>query len=212
MTQPKTSNAILVEKAVILLLFALLLAGVFFILRPFLVGLLFGCILAVAAWPVRSWLVGRGLSGTVASMVMLAALLLFVLVPVVVMAPGLVTEMAALGERIIAWLTSSPPLPAWIGELPLVGPGIAAKWQTMMSGTPEAQNLILSYARPVREFFTSAAVGLASSIVQIAVALIFATSFWSRALRCTLTIWWPPSSPPRSIPSRSFRRNAISIR
>ena len=177
---PIGGKAELIEKAVVLLLFGLLVAGVFLILRPFLVGLLFGSILAVSAWPVRSLLIRQGLSETMAAVLMLAALLLFVLLPVSLAAPGLVGEVRGLSERAAAWFASSPELPALITGLPLVGEAIDAKWRALMSGTPEARQMIASIAQPLGKFLTAAAAGLAESIMQLAVSLIVATTFWAR--------------------------------
>jgi predicted PurR-regulated permease PerM len=181
-------KAELIEKAVVLLLFCLLVAGVFYILRPFLVGLLFGCILAVSAWPVRTWLVKRGLSAMAASILMLATLLLFVLLPVSFAAPGLVGEVKALSERGAAWLMSSPELPDLITGLPIIGDTMREKWTALLSGTPEARQMMASYAQPLGKFFTAAAVGLAESIMQLAVSLIVATTFWARGGGITVTL------------------------
>jgi predicted PurR-regulated permease PerM len=176
---PGAGNTSLIEKTVVLLLFALLVAGVFLILRPFSVGLMFGAILAVAAWPVRTWLVKSGLSGGTAAIVMLATLLLFVLVPIGVTAPGLADDLRSLGERTVAWITSSPEPPGWIATLPVIGQKLDAQWRAASAGTPEFQAMLTPYARPIRVFFTDAAVGLAGSILQLALALVIATTFWS---------------------------------
>ncbi|MFN4142136.1 AI-2E family transporter [Aestuariivirga sp.] len=177
--QDRAGPAALTEKFALLLLFSLLLAGVYLVLKPFAIGLVFGCILAIAAWPVRAWLVRAGLSGTLAAVIMLAALLLFVLLPVVLSAPGLALEVKALVERGSAWLATSPQLPAWITGLPFVGGKLATQWEAILHQTPEAQAMLVSYAEPLRKFLTDAAVGLASSVVHLAVALIVATSFWA---------------------------------
>jgi predicted PurR-regulated permease PerM len=178
--QSGSGNVALIEKSIVLLLFLLLVAGVFFILQPFLVGLIFGSILAVAAWPVRTWLVRQGLSGTSAAILMLMTLVLFVLMPAVLVAPDLADGVKALGERGVAWLLSSPELPAWISGLPFIGDMLAKKWLFVMSGTPEANKMIATYASPLRHFLTGAAVGFAGSMLQLAVSLIVATMFWSR--------------------------------
>lgn len=178
-----SSTASLMEKFALLLLFSLLLAGVYLVLRPFMLGLVFGAILAVAAWPVRCWLVRRGMSGATAAGLMLAALLVFVLVPVVVTAPGLAVGVKQLAEQGVDWLAASPQLPAWIADLPLVGPKLAATWNGVLAETPESKAMLMSYAQPVRQFITSAALGLAASVMDMGVALIVATSFWSRGDR-----------------------------
>ena len=172
-------NSSLTEKFALLALFSLLVLGVYFILKPFITGIVFGGILAIAAWPVRAWLVRRGLSGPWAAALMLLALLLFVLVPTVLTAPGLALEVKSLAERLTALLASAPQLPAWITGLPWVGPKIAEGWDGLIHQTPEARAVMASYAEPVRKFLTDAAVGLASSVMHLGIALIVATTFWS---------------------------------
>ena len=181
-------NPSLMEKFALLLLFSLLLAGVYLVLRPFLIGLVFGAILAIAAWPLRHWLVGRGLSGTLAAALMLTALLVFVLAPVLFAAPGLALGVKDLVQRGAEWISSSPQLPAWVTDLPLVGSKIAEVWNGLLVQSPESKAMLMSYVQPARQFVTDAAVGLASSVVDIGVALIVATTFWSRGDRLALVL------------------------
>lgn len=181
-------TASLMEKFALLLLFSLLLAGVYLVLKPFLLGLVFGAILAVAAWPLRSWLIARGLSGAVAAGVMLTLLMVFVLAPMAVAAPGLAVGVKQLAEQGIGWINSSPQLPAWISELPFVGSKIAATWQGLLAQTPESKAMLMSYVQPARQFVTDAALGLATSMMDIGLALIVATTFWSRGDRIALVL------------------------
>jgi predicted PurR-regulated permease PerM len=185
MAQDQTARAgegpaSLTEKFIVLLLFSLMLVGVYYVLKPFLLGLVFGGILAIAAWPIRSHLVRAGLSGAVAAGIMLVALLLFVLVPVVLVAPGLAVEMKALAEKMTAWFATAPQLPGWVTGLPLVGEPMTERWTSLVNQTPEAKAMLASYAEPARKFLTDAAMGLASSVVHLAVALVMATSVWAR--------------------------------
>lgn len=170
----------LTEKFIVLLLFSLMLAGVYLVLKPFLLGIIFGGIVAIAAWPIRAFLVRAGLSGAMAASLMLLALLLFVLVPVVLAAPGLAGELKLLFEKGAAWFATSPQLPGWVTGLPLVGEPIAERWTGLVNQTPEAKAMLASYAEPARKFITDAAMGLASSVVHLAVALVVATSVWAR--------------------------------
>lgn len=170
----------LTEKFIVLLLFSLMLAGVYLILQPFLLGLVFGGILAIAAWPIRASLVRAGLSGAMAAGLMLLALLLFVLVPVVLAAPGLAGELRTLFEKGAAWFATAPRLPSWVTGFPLLGEPITERWNGLVDQTPEAKAMLASYAEPARKFLTDAAVGLASSVVHLAVALVMATSVWAR--------------------------------
>lgn len=177
---PVTSNASILERFALLVMFSLLFAGVYLVLQPFQLGLLFGVILAVAAWPLRMWLVRLGLSRNMAAGLMLVALLLFVLVPTVVTAPGLALEVKRLAERGVSWISSSPQLPGWITGLPYVGSEISSTWQGLLAQTPESKAMLSSYLEPARSFVTAAAVGLASSVFDLTIALIVATSLWAQ--------------------------------
>lgn len=181
-------TASLMEKFALLLLFSLLLAGVYLVLRPFMLGLVFGAILAVAAWPLRRWLVGKGLSGTVAAGLMLTLLLVFVLAPIVVSAPGLALGVKQLVEQGMSWIAAAPHLPSWITGLPFVGAPLAATWDGLLAQTPESKAMLMSYVQPARQFLTEAAIGLAASVMDLGVALIVATTFWSRGDRIAIVL------------------------
>lgn len=185
---PAGQTPSLMERFALLLLFSLLLAGVYLVLKPFLIGLAFGAILAVAAWPLRTWLMGRGMSGTSAAALMLAALLVFVLAPMAITAPGLAVGVKNLFEAGAAWIASSPQLPALVTGLPVVGSKMAETWNGLLAQTPESYAMLMSYVQPARQFLTDAAFGLVSSVIDVSVALIVATTFWSRGDRLALVL------------------------
>jgi predicted PurR-regulated permease PerM len=172
-------NAPLIEKFALLVLFSLLLAGVYLVLKPFLLGLVFGGILAIATWPIRTRLVARGLSGKMAAALLLLTLLLVVLVPVIVSAPDLAAEVKRVTERVEIWIASSPPVPAWLAGLPLVGDSIASTWTKFLNNSAEARAMLEPYAQAARQFLVAAAEALASSVINLGIAVFMATTFWS---------------------------------
>lgn len=173
----------LIERFSLLALFALLLIGVYLVLRPFLLGLVFGGILAIATWPLRLWLVNRGLAPLLAGLLILLTIVLFVVVPVMLVAPGLADELRDLTRLAEAWLASSPPVPAWLAGLPLVGGSLAAGWQGLIAQSSDSHAMLLQYAAPAREFLLAIAEGLASSALLLVIALVMATGFWARGDR-----------------------------
>ena len=97
----------LLERAVLLLFFAGLLIGVLAVLRPFATAILFGTILAIAAWPLRDFLLRRGLKrGPAATLLLLLALAVVVL-PLLAVAPGLAERLTLGASRL---RTISPAL------------------------------------------------------------------------------------------------------
>src|SRR3954469_7131070 len=84
-----SSTTQLLERAVILLLFGGLVIGVLAVLRPFATAILFGAILAVAAWPIRDFLLRRGLSRGLTALLLLVAALAIIALPMILMGPSL---------------------------------------------------------------------------------------------------------------------------
>src|SRR5215208_5369298 len=130
--EPRAAAALgttqLLERAVMLLLFAGLLLGVLAVLRPFATAILFGTILAIAAWPLRDLLLRRGLKRGPASALLLLLAFAVVALPVLVVAPGLAEQLAQGARRLQAYLAGAPEAPAWLGGLPAVGERLAGLW------------------------------------------------------------------------------------
>src|SRR5215208_5960305 len=122
----------LLERAVLLLLFAGLIIGVLAVLRPFATAILFGAILAIAAWPLRDRLLRRGLKrGLVATLLLLLALGVVVL-PMLAVAPGLAERLTLGASRIQGYFAGSPQIPPRLGGLPAVGGRLTSAWNQML--------------------------------------------------------------------------------
>ena len=87
----------LLERAILLLLFAGLVIGILAVLQPFATGILFGAILAIAAWPLRDLLLRHGLKRGLTATLLLFLALAVVAVPLIAIAPGLADRLT-LGE------------------------------------------------------------------------------------------------------------------
>src|SRR6516165_105721 len=122
----------LLEHAILLLLFAGLVIGVLAVLRPFTTGILFGTILAIAAWPLREFLLRRGLKrGLDATLLLLLALAVVVL-PLIAVAPGLAERLTQGANRLQDYFASAPQVPSWLTGLPIVGERLARVWGQAM--------------------------------------------------------------------------------
>jgi predicted PurR-regulated permease PerM len=168
-----------IERALVLLLIALLLLGVFEVLRPFITAILFGAILAVAAWPAREAMVRAGLPRGAAAFVLLLVALAVVVVPALLLAPGLSGQVARGSVRLTAFLATVPrTAPDWIAELPLVGGQLAALWADFASGEMNIVAALAPYSESLRHALVVVAAGLADSLLQLLLALAIATMFW----------------------------------
>jgi predicted PurR-regulated permease PerM len=116
----------------------LLVCGSLYILRPFLLALIWAITIVVATWPaliaVQHRL--RDRRGPAVA-VMLLALLVVIVLPMY----GAVSTLTAHADDIMAVVKglptySLPPPPHWIADIPLVGPRIAREWQTLTDAGP----------------------------------------------------------------------------
>jgi predicted PurR-regulated permease PerM len=168
-----------IERALVLLLIALLLLGVFEVLRPFITAILFGAILAVAAWPAREAMVRAGLPRGAAALVLLLLSLAVVALPALLLAPGLSGQVAHGSVHLFAFLaTVSRTPPDWLATLPLVGGQLAALWTDVTSGEVNVVTALVPYSESLRHTLVAVAGGLADSLLQLVLALAVATMFW----------------------------------
>src|SRR5499427_6022190 len=171
-------NTQLLERAVLFLLFAGLLLGVLAVLRPFATAILFGAILAIAAWPLRDFLLRCGLRrGLTATLLLLLALALFAL-PMMAVAPSLAEHLTQGADRLQDYFASAPTVPSWLAGLPVVGERLARAWDKTMLAQGGIRAVLEPYSASLRQVFVGAAGALAASILQIILSLVVAALFW----------------------------------
>src|SRR5215204_766448 len=182
--QPETPTAAtigttqLLERAFLLLLFAGLLLGILAVLRPFATGILFGAILAIAAWPLRELLLRRGLTRGLAATLLLLLALAVVALPLVAVAPGLAERLSQGADRVQDYFAGSPQVPARLADLPVVGERLAKVWNRAMLAEGGIRTMLEPYSESLRQGFVGVAGALAQSVLQIILSLVVATFFW----------------------------------
>src|SRR3954453_5783871 len=134
------------ERAVLLLLFAGLIIGVLAVLRPFATAILFGTILAIAAWPLRDFLLRRGLKRGLVAMLLLLLALGVVVLPLLAVAPGLAERLTSGASRLQDYFVSSPQLPPRIAGLPVVGERLAGTWNRMLVAQGNIRTVLEPYS------------------------------------------------------------------
>jgi predicted PurR-regulated permease PerM len=173
-----TGTTQFLERTILLLLFAGLLVGILAVLRPFFTAILFGTILAIAAWPLRDFLLRYRLSrGLTATLLLLLALALIAL-PLIAVAPSLAEHLTKGADRLRDYVASAPQVPTWLAGLPVVGDRLAQLWDKAMSAEGGIRALLEPYSASLRQMFVGAAVALAGSVLQIILSLVVAALFW----------------------------------
>src|SRR3954469_17377690 len=173
-----TSITQLLERAILLLLFGGLILGVVAVLRPFATAILFGTILAIAAWPLRELLLRCGLKRGLAATLLLLLALAVVAVPLIAVAPGLGDRLTQGANGLRDYFAGAPQLPPRLADLPIVGERLTKLWNNVMLGQGGIRVVLEPYSDTLRQTFVGAAGALAQSVLQIILALVVATFFW----------------------------------
>lgn len=160
-----------------LLFIGVLIAATFWIMRPFLLALIWATMIVVATWPimlrVEGWLGGRR---PLAVAIMTLALLLVFIIPFA-LAVGTIVSRA---DQIIGWAKgfatySLPPPPHWAGKLPLIGSKLNATWQEITAAGPGGlRERLLPYTGAILQWFAGQAGSFALMFVQFLLTVIIA--------------------------------------
>lgn len=112
--------------------------GTLYVMRPFIPGLIWATTVVVATWPVMLSIERRcGNRRWLATLVMLLILLVVMVLPLY----EAISTLAQHGGDIMNLIRSLPdytlaPPPDWIRDVPVVGAGIANKWQRLSDAGP----------------------------------------------------------------------------
>jgi predicted PurR-regulated permease PerM len=156
-------------------LFILLIGGAsLYILRPFLPAIIWATMIVVATWPLLTMAQARlGGSRTLATIVMMVALLLIVIAPMVALTSAIVSQAERLAELRHIEITLPGP-PSWVASIPLVGEKVAAEWQSIAAGGPESIAGRLSpYMSAIGAWLLAQLGGLGWMVVHLFLTFIF---------------------------------------
>lgn len=124
------------QMAAAVLAAALLVVGAYVVLRPFLVPIAWAAILAYATWPLYQRVLKRvGGRELWAALAMTLLVILAIALPVALLSVVLADDVATVFRIVRAWADQPPDLPAWVGELPLVGPTVVG-WHAALRANP----------------------------------------------------------------------------
>ena len=170
----------MIESSLRIALLFLLLFGVVDILRPFLVPLIWGMIIAMAAFPVVKWLqpkVGnrRGLAASLVTLVFILALV----VPTWWVTDATVGALKSLGAAAESGELRVPPPPAAVADWPIVGERLFSTWSSanqnleavLAQAAPEIRNAVSALFKKVG----GSLLGVALFVVSLLIAGGFMT-------------------------------------
>ena len=130
----------------LVLLIAMLLAGSFWTLLPFLGGLIWAATVVKATWPLLLRQRARTRRPWLATLIMTGLTLLAVILPFG-FAVSTLLDLAHRGPELLGeyFTKGLGPPPEWLGKIPAVGNQLEARWQEIAAGGRDA---LIETARP----------------------------------------------------------------
>ena len=154
----------------------LLLLGCLLVLRPFVSSLMWAVVLSFSAWPVYRRLL-KLLRGrrTLAALLMTLAAALILLAPFVVVGFTLADNVKDLTAATRKWMQAGlSDAPAWVSKLPMVGPQVAAKWQSLAGDSKQLLPELQRFMEPASAWLLSGGLKLGGGLVELAMSILIA--------------------------------------
>jgi len=164
-----------VEVSIHIALVILLMTTCFVILRPFLLLIAWGVIIAISVHPLyrrlRLALHGRGVLSSVLITVVLLALLIC---PVILLAGTLVEGMQTLTAFLKEEIPKIPPPPASIESWPVIGVPLKNAWSLVSTNLSAALRSFTPQIKAVASGLLSASLGIGFTVLQFALSIVVA--------------------------------------
>lgn len=178
--RPSTND---LPRTVLAVLFiGLLIAGAFWVLRPFLAALLWGGMIVIATWPLlrllERWLGGRR---RLAVALLTASLLILFVLPFFLAIGTLVGHADQISAKVKGLLAGGiPAAPAWLARVPLLGDKAVDLWNGFV-GSPlgDLAGRLTPYLGEGASWFAGQVGSLGKLLVQFLLTVVVAGVLWS---------------------------------
>ncbi|MEP7329391.1 MAG: AI-2E family transporter [Betaproteobacteria bacterium] len=175
MTQPPLR----VDRIITLLVLAVLIGGVFLVLRPFLTAILWAAILVVTTWPMYRWLQAKTRSPNTAATLMTLLIMIVAVSPFVIAGTTLAENAERLVEFTRSMVARGPPdAPTWLKDLPLVGPRAAEYWGSFSHDGAALLTELRRLADPMKDFLFKGGAQIGSGLIQLTFSVFIAFFFF----------------------------------
>ncbi len=163
-------------------LLALLVAWCFEIVRPFVIPVFWGMIIAVAAYPGYRWLEAKlGDRNVVAAVAITILGLVLLIGPTVLLGGTMVDSAQALAEELSDGTLTIPPPPGKVTHWPVIGESLYGFWALASTNLEEALGQVGPYLKTAGSWLVSMAAGAGLGIVQFIFAIIIAGALLANA-------------------------------
>lgn len=175
------SHVDLTRTFLVILILVVLIAGSLWTLLPFLSALMWSATIVIATWPLLLTLERRvgGRRGVATALMTIVMLAIFI-VPFA-MAIGVLLDAALRAVELVNAATSEglPPPPQWLTAIPWIGARLAARWQELAAGGPEAVAAALRpFARSTASSVLSITGGFGIVAIHFALTIVITAIFY----------------------------------
>lgn len=167
------------DRTITLVVLAVLVAGVYLVLAPFLTAIAWAAILVATTWPVFHWMVSRAGRPTAAATVMTVLILTVLVAPFFIVGATLAENADRLGEFARDLIARGPPdPPAWVAKIPLVGERAQAYWASLAHNTSGLLEELRRFVDPVRAFVFRTGAVVGEGLLQLTLSVLIAFFFY----------------------------------
>ncbi|OGS99695.1 MAG: AI-2E family transporter [Gallionellales bacterium RIFCSPLOWO2_12_FULL_59_22] len=158
----------------------ILVAGCFWVLRPFLAATLLAAVVCISTWPLYIRLL-RGMKGrqNMAAFAMTLSLSCLVILPLALVAYNLADNVTAFYDGIKRAVEAGPlEPPAWIKEVPIVGGSIDEYWHLIATSREEMLALAKRLLEPTKDFLLAGGILLGQGVIEMSLATFISFFFY----------------------------------
>jgi predicted PurR-regulated permease PerM len=169
-----------IDQTLTLVVLAILIAGCFLVLQPFLTAIVWAAILCATMWPLferaSGWLGGRR---WLAALAMVLLITVTVLAPFAIVGVTIAENAERVGDFVRKAVEEGPPAPpAWVAGLPLIGEQAAATWSMFTHDTARLLDEAGKYLEPARKLLIASGTTALAAVLQLALSIFIAYFFF----------------------------------
>jgi predicted PurR-regulated permease PerM len=167
------------------LFIGILIAASFWVMRPFLMPLIWAAVIVVATWPLFEKLKARlGGRHGLAVAAMALGILLIIIVPITLAAVTIVGYVGNMSARVasLSTLSQSAP-PDWLSRVPLAGEKIATRWRAMAALNAEDRAAAIApYVKTAAQWLIAKAGSIGMMMLNFLLTVIIATILYANGM------------------------------
>ncbi len=168
-----------IDRTITLVVLAVLVAGVYLVLQPFLSAIVWAAILVATTWPVFHWLERRTGQPAASATLMTVLILMVVVAPFVIVGATLAENAERVGDYARGVIERGPPSPPeWVSKIPLVGERASAYWSTLSHDTAGLLDELRRFLDPARQFAFRLGAVVGDGLLQLTLSVLIAFFFY----------------------------------